>query len=224
MSETLNQPKVVELSGTAHPAPFGPVRCGMPDLSDISHTTMLAYVLNSTYRGAGARDATASAYLRGFILVTDKSIFEYEAARTSMQQFVAMRTKRSVYFQTTWHLENCLHSTRRALRFVERLRGSLRDVLPRADWKAIQHHEQSIRGVRNLVEHMDDKIAADQISAEGYLIALALSDDGDAATIGTSSITFIRLAMLLRRLNTLASLLADYHDPELPNRSDRVEV
>jgi hypothetical protein len=53
----------------------------MPDLSDLSHTTMLAYVLNSDFRGAGTHNAAASAYLRGFILVTDKAIFEYEAAK-----------------------------------------------------------------------------------------------------------------------------------------------
>lgn len=214
MSETPSPPKIVELSGTAHPTPFDPVQCGMPDLSDASHKTMLAYVLNSIFRGAGTLDTSASAYLRGFILVTDKAVFEYEAARASMHEFVATRTRLSVYFETTWHLENCLHSTRRALRFVERLRGTLGDVLPRDEWKVIQSYERSVREVRDLVEHMDNEIAAGQISAEGYLIALALSDDGDAATIGTFSITFTRLAKLLRRLYTLASLLGDYRDPE----------
>ncbi len=64
---------------------------------------------------------------------------------------------------------------------------------------------------------MDDEIATDQITAEGYLIALALSSDGDEVTVGNLRISFDRLAMLLRRLYTLATLLADYHDPNQPN-------
>jgi hypothetical protein len=222
MSGTPRQPKTFEISGVGRPAPFGPVQCGMPDLSDLAHPTMLIYILNSTFRGAGTLDISGSAYLRGFILVTDKAIFEYDAARASLQEFVETRTRHSVYFQTTWHLENCLHSTRRALRFVDRLRGTLGEAMSREEWRTIQSHERSIREVRDTVEHMDDKIAEGKITTEGYFIALSLSETGDAAEIGTLSITFIRLATLLRRLYALALVLADYRDPEppaLPNRA-----
>jgi hypothetical protein len=222
VSEVPQQEIVVELSGTALPAPFGPASCGMPDLSDLSYKTMLSYVLNTVLRGAGARDKAASAYLRGFILVTDKTIFEYENARAAFQAFIPTRNKRSVYFKTTWHLENCLHSARRALRFVERLRGSLGTVMPRADWRAIESHEQSICELRDLIEHMDDEIARDRITTEGYLIALAVTDDGNSAVVGDHTISFDRLAMLLQRLHALALLLADYHEPETSDSSDKV--
>ncbi len=222
MSEPPQQPTVVELSGKALPAPFGPSHCGMPDLSDLSHKTMLSYVLNSVFRGAGPHDLDAFAYLRGLILVTDKTIFEYENARAALQEFVATRTRLSVYIQTTWHLENCLHSARRALRFVARLRGSLGPVMPRADWRSIGAHERSIREVRDVIEHMDDEIATEQITTDGYLIALAVTDDGNAAAVGDHTITFDRLAMLLQRLHTLALLLADYHEPESADASNQV--
>lgn len=212
MTETPESRKVISLSGQALNSPFGPVHCGMPDLSDLRQT-MLDYVLNSLLRGAGSRDSLASAYLRGYILVTDKAIVEYEAARASLQEFVTTRTKLSVFIQTTWHLGNCLHSSRRALRFVDRLRGVLGAVMPRIDWRAIATHEQLIREIRDIIEHMDDKIAADQISADGYLIALTVNNDGEGASIGTSAISFDRLATLLVRLNALALLLADYHEP-----------
>lgn len=214
MSDIPKRPNVVEATAIGRPAPFGPTQCLMPDLSSTGHQTTLNYVLNSIFRGAGTSDERASAFLRGFILVTDKAIFEYEAARVSLQKFLVTRNRLSVYIETTWHLENCIHSARRALGFVQRLRGTLVGVMDRSDWRVIQSHEQSIREVRDLVEHMEDEIVHGRIADEGYLIALSISDDGSEARIGTLSITFDRLAMLLRRLNHLALLLADYHEPQ----------
>jgi hypothetical protein len=213
MSEELGKPRVIELSGTLQRVPFGPTTCAMPDLSLISHKTMLDYILNATFRGAGAQDQKVSAYLRGFILVTDKAIFEYQAARAALQEFVISRNKISLYIRTCAHLETCIHSVRRALRFVDRLKPSIGHVLDRADWKVIQRQVDSIRAPRNILEHMDDEIATGRFTADGYLIALALSPNGDAASIGNFTITFTRLSMLLKRLHALAKLLSDYRDP-----------
>lgn len=218
MSDKPEEPRqVIELSGTAKRSPFGPTRCMRPNLSGIDHNTTLVYILNSTFRGAGAHDPKASAYLRGFILVTDKAIFEYQAARAAFQQFVETRNRTSLYIRSTAHLETCIHTTRRALRYVDRLRGTIGNVLPRDDWRAIQTYSESVREVRDIIEHMDDEIAADRISEDGYVIALVLSDEGDAAVIGTLSITFDRLALLLHLLYALATLLADYREQEEQN-------
>jgi hypothetical protein len=94
--------------------------------------------------------------------------------------------------------------------------------MPKDDWKAIETHEQSIREFRDLIEHMDDEIAKDRITTEGYLIALAVSDDGTSAAVGDHSISFDRLAMLLQRLHALAMLLSDYHEPETSDFSEKV--
>jgi len=69
---------------------------------------------------------------------------------------------------------------------------------------------------------MDDEIARDRITTEGYLIALAVTDDGNSAVVGDHTISFDRLAMLLQRLHALALLLADYHEPETSGSSDKV--
>lgn len=104
MSEELGKPRVIELSGTLQRVPFGPTTCAMPDLSLISHKTMLDYILNATFRGAGAQDQKVSAYLRGFILVTDKAIFEYQAARAALLEFLITRNRISLYIRTNAHL------------------------------------------------------------------------------------------------------------------------
>ena len=213
MSEGSGTRRTVELSAKVHRAPFGPAICGLPDLAPITHTTMLNYILNSTLRGAGAHDQKTSAYLRGFILVTDKAIFEYQAARAALQEFIKTRNRMSLYIRTCAHLETCIHSIRRALRFVDRLRKTIGHVLERADWKAIQSHVDLRRETRDVFEHMDDEIAAGRSTADGYLIALALSREGDAVSVGHFTISFSRIAMLLKRMHALAELLADYREP-----------
>ncbi len=185
----------------------------MPDLSSLTTPVMLAYILNITLRGAGVSDYTARVYLTGFIRMVDKAIFEYEAARIAVEQYVASQNKTSLMFRAIAHLETCVNSTRRALKFVERMKQY--QAAPNIDGAvqaALSSYGRAIPKIRNAIEHMDEWIADGKIR-EGDPVALIVSEQGDAISIAGERVSFQTLAALLRRLHALAMELADYHEP-----------
>ncbi len=186
----------------------------MPDLSALTTPVALAHILNVTLRGAGVRDYAGRVYLIGFIRMVDKAVFEYEAARLALEQYIASENKTSLMFRAVAHLETCVNSTRRALRFHDHMKNY--QPAPNIDGitqRALASYGASIPKIRNAIEHMDDWVACGQVR-EGDPVALMVSEQGDAISISTERLSFQTLATLFQRLHALTMELADYHEPE----------
>lgn len=212
MSDGSGPPRMIEGAAILRPAPFGPVSCSMPDLSDIASPVMLDYTLNAILRGAGPTDPKALAYLNGFIRVTDKALLEYEAARAVLDLFCVSRNRASLYLRAVAHLETCIHSLKRAQRFLQRLKGTLRRPgMPRENRKLVAKRWDAVTKLRDAIEHMDEWIQKDKL-AEGALIVLSVNKQGDAMEIAGQELSFDSLAALLRDLHAIATVLADYRE------------
>ncbi len=190
----------------------------MPDLSALTTQVMLAYILNITLRGAGVSDYAGGVYLTGFIRMVDKAVFEYEAARVALEQYVVSENRTSLILRSVAHLETCINSIHRALNFVDRMKQyQAAPDIERVVHKTLSSHRGSIPRMRNAIEHMDEWIANGEVRV-GEPVAIEVNEQGDAISISTKGLSleclsFQTLATLLRRLHALAMELADYHEP-----------
>lgn len=186
----------------------------MPDLDSLFVPVLSNHLLNVVLRKAGPNDAKAQQYLISFIRITDKALMEYKAARISLYEFVnSKEIHLSLIFQCVSHLETCLNSVRRALRFFDQMkRHQSGPFFQRQDSKLIDRYDKSITDIRHAIEHMDERIQHDKIEA-GKPIALLVNESGDRVEIANESLSFDTLASLLRKIHALAEELADYRDP-----------
>src|SRR6266571_9140465 len=98
-----------------------PQRSSMPDLSGLFRHTVLNHMLSVMLRRAGVADPKAGILLRGTIRLIDKALEDYELSRACFSEFVNDRDNRklSLFFRAIGHMENCLASLVRALRYIE---------------------------------------------------------------------------------------------------------
>ena len=102
------------------PGRWPPRRCEMPDLSGLRKKIVLDLILNWLFRGRRPLGQKPDALVNSFIRLVDKVVLEYEAARLSLLEYVsAPRGVMSPLFNAAGHLENCLNSLKRAIRFAD---------------------------------------------------------------------------------------------------------
>lgn len=182
----------------------------MPDLSSLSSTVTLSHLLNIVFRSAGAEDAEGRIILRSYIRLLDKTLQDYELSRMHFTEFVNRKDNGvlSPLFRAIGHMENCLNSFTRTLRFVRSIAdhpelgseiGQL-DVLRSSNRKRVQK-------IRNAIEHMDDRIRKGKIQTDDFT---ALWMDEDYLTLEGHQIKYEELGEWLSELHTLAGQLADY--------------
>ncbi len=153
-------------------------------------------------------------YAHNLIRIVDKAVFEYEEARSSyLQQVATLRDGAllplSALFRSVAHMETCIHSVRRALRFIDRLKSHKGSpAIPRTTRKIINSYTKAFVDIRDIVEHMDEMIA-DGRFVRGRMPMLMLTQSGDGVSIADKSIQFDALASLLRELKKLAKELSE---------------
>jgi len=185
----------------------------MPDLSSINTPAMPDTAMGIIIGKWAQRNDQVWLYIHNLIRITDKAIFEYEAARKSyLKQLDTLRNgvlPLSALFRSVAHLETCINSVRRALRFIERLNGYEGEAaISRTTRKIIRIHAKVSVNIRDVVEHMDEMIA-DGSFVKGKAPMLMLTESGDGACIADYSIQFGDLASLLRKLKELAIQLSE---------------
>jgi len=187
----------------------------MPDLSDLNRRVVLAYVLNSLFRGSGPSDEQARQYIVLFTRLTDKAVYEYEASRTVLEEYLASSKTFSLMLRSVDHLETCVHSIKRALRFLDQMNRYVGGPdIPKETHRLLRSYDRDgIKDIRDAIEHMDERIQRGEI-APGMPSALVFNEAGDAAEIADQKITFEKLAMLIRRMHALAVELSDYRESQ----------
>lgn len=157
---------------------------------------------------------------RVFIRLLDKAVDEYEESRNLIAAQIAdgqlstdemTRSGRHIYmFKFVDHMENCISTLRRILRFLDILRGN-RDGLtfPRTLRRQIESLVTPIVEVRNTVEHMDKRIRNDEIGPDEPVM-LKVTDSQDGVMIGCQSLRFSDLSALIRQLHSLGESMASW--------------
>jgi hypothetical protein len=109
----------------------------------------------------------------GLIRLSDKSVCEYQACREALLAFLRQGNADYLY-RAQDHFESCVQSLHRAMNYLERLRalgyrtadGQPLVARPR-DLEALRGDVRSeVRVFRDLLEHLEDDIAADRVPAD----------------------------------------------------------
>lgn len=119
-------------------------------------------------------------------------------------------------FRFVDEMEDCLLACRRALRFLDLLKGdrSIGGRIDRTARRLLGTKDKSITGVRNTIEHMATEISNGNLQA-GQFMAHFLSDDGRTIPVGDRSLNVRELASTIATLQNVGfSLLGIPQNPE----------
>jgi len=197
-----------------------PTELKMEDLSGLEKLQP-TLILNLVF-AQGDRDISSRTSLnrRLFIRLLDKAIDEYNEARELIVAQIAegqrstegmTKDGRHIYmFKFIDHIENCISSVRRILRFLDILKGNQDGlVFSRTARKHIESLTSSIVDVRDTIEHMDKKIQNDIIQANEPVM-LKISDTQDGIMIAAHSLKFSVLSTLIKKLHELGQSIAGW--------------
>lgn len=192
----------------------------MEDLSNLEKllpVLMLNLVFTQGDKDISRRTALARKLL---IRLLDKALYEYNEARKMIKYQIAesqkddkekMENGRHIYLHKFIdHIENCICTVRRILRFLNILKGDKNSfAFPRVIRKQIENLTSPIVELRNNIEHMDETIRKDAIQ-EDESIMLRISDSQDGIIIGRQSLKFVALSTLIKKLHEIGQTLASW--------------
>jgi len=195
-----------------------PTEVKMEDLSGIEKLQP-TLVLNLVF-AQGDEDVNRKTALhrRVYIRLVDKAVDEYKEARNLIIAQIEERQRsaeemtrdgRYIYmFKFIDHMENCISTVRRLLRFLDILKGNQDGLLfSRTIRKQIESLTKPIVAVRDVVEHMDEKIQKDSVQ-EDEPIMLKMTKAQDGVVIGGQSLKFSTLSTLIKQLHRLGHKMA----------------
>lgn len=187
-----------------------PKRSSLPDLSAVFRLVSLNYMLNAIFSGAGAKDDKARIFVQNYIRLIDKALEEYELSRTNFEVFVSDKTNTnySSLFRAIGHMENCLYSLARAIRFASAMAGHSEMDKYISSLSVLQKDVRTrIEKVRNSIEHMDERVRNMKIKV-GDLSALWMGEDH--LELESTQINYSDLARWLTELHALSEELAKH--------------
>ena len=195
-----------------------PTELRMDDLSGL-RKLQPTLLLNVVF-AQGDREVNRQTALnrRVFVRLVDKAVDEYEESRNLIVAQIAegrrsweemARSGRFIYmFKFVDHMENCISTVRRILRFLEVLKRDQDGLaFPRPIRQDIEALTRPIVKVRNTVEHMDERIRRDEIG-EDEPVMLKVMESQDGVMIGGQTLRFSTLSSLIRKLHSLAEGMA----------------
>lgn len=177
-----------------------------------SQPTML---LNLFLSADDNTDRKVALYRRILTRMLDKALDEYKESRECILSQIAEmkrpaeemeRTGRHIYmFKFVDHMENCLCTIRRILRFLEKLKSDVKAPgIPRIKRKQIESLSVSLVDVRNVIEHIDEKIQKDGIK-ENEPVMLKLTADQEGVCIGSKAISFLAISSIIKKVHELTT-------------------
>jgi hypothetical protein len=185
-------------------------------LSDLDSKLLINFALGSVFSGIGPRSSPARQLTSNLVRLTDKVVFEHEAARAELQRYLNRRSLSS-FFRGQGHLETCVQSLHRALNFAEALRRrglqmtTGEPVIPRCrDVEVLSNPVRTrIKNFRDAIEHTDERLIKSGAPV-GQVTALNPSEAG--ISLEGVSITYSELALWIRQLHGIAVRLNHYQE------------
>jgi hypothetical protein len=173
------------------------------DLSSLNPP--LADRLKSSILSEGKSPPIETSLLRlltGYLLVTDKSVREYNAGRATLISYCKSKNQTQLLLEGLGRMETCISSTKRALRFLSRLSSSKSPLaVDRTLRKLAQNPEGLLTSLRDAIEHMDADIVAPGKLKEGEAHLLAIDHAGRTLEIGKHKIALNSLAQAVSALH-----------------------
>ena len=176
----------------------------MPDLSHLDSKNSLNAILNMLFGARGIPGHPGQGLLTSYVRVMDKTILEYEAARSALTEWLTTPNNvMSPLFRTIDHLETCVDSLNRVSEFAERLRrleGAPpidRQKLPR------QRERDEIGQARDAIQHAD-KDLVDHRTGESTGRSMALLPMDGGFEVGGHEIEWRDLARWIEQYHDLA--------------------
>lgn len=150
--------------------------------------------------------------------LVDKAIDEYCEARNRLlaqidegqRSVEEMREEgRKIYmFKFIDNMENCISTVRRLLRLFDFLKRNQDGLsFSRTIRKQIESMAGSIVKMRNVLEHVDEKIQNDAIP-DHEPVMLKVTDTQDGLIVGGQSLQFSTLSVLIKQLHGLGQTMA----------------
>lgn len=195
-----------------------PTEVKMEDLSRLEKLQP-SMVLNLVFAQADKNvNLKTALHRRVYIRLVDKALDEYKEARNLIlaqieegQRSTEEMTSEGGYiymFKFVDHMENCISTVRRILRFLDILKGNQEGLsFPRTIRRQIESLTTPIVDVRNVVEHMEKEIQKDGIQ-ENEPVMLKVADTQDGVIIGGQSLKFSTLSTLIKQLHGLGQNMA----------------
>lgn len=185
----------------------------MPDLSHLDNQLTMSLLLNALSFKAGSANPKARSLWTNFVRLLDQMIMEYNRGHDALSEYVDSDDQAlGSLFRATAHMETCLISLRRAVRFARRIRMK-RDCPQCGDLSVIS--DRVLGRLRTFCEALDqteERVLARDVS--GLADMLVLSDEGLHAS--GDAIRYDEIAGWIEELNSLAVALTAYDDPETP--------
>jgi len=190
-----------------------PSECKMPDLSGLDSPLVPRLLLQLLFGKHGLSPKT-SVYLRNFIRLVDKALWEYHEAREAVLAQIAemnrsseemIRDGRSIYLLSfTDHIETCINAVRRLYKLLERIKAEKESPkIPRELRRQVEAIEGTIIGIRGAIEHMDKLIIKGETGVGKPIMATG-SENWDALVVSNCELKFEELAMVLRVMHEIA--------------------
>ncbi len=186
----------------------------MPNLLRPDTKLSLNVAFNATFRAAGPLNRKARALWINYVRLVDQLIWEYEAARDALQDYVdTPNTTLSPLFRAIAHMETLVNTMRRAILFARRMRRH-KDSPQIEKLNVLSGNAgDRIVEIRNAIEHLENKILEGKIT-QGEPTTLLVQSD--RIELLAHEIFYRELADWAIELHDLAIQLSDYQDP---NRS-----
>lgn len=166
----------------------------------------------------GIADKTAS-MRKVFVRLVDKALDEYSSSFQCMQEqinHIESRTNNpgagaELYmFKFIDHMENCISSIRRSLRYLDYLIGNSDGLLvDRTIRRSIDAYKTDLIDIRNSIEHLDNDIHKGEILNK-KTVMIKISTDEKGIILGDISLSFSSLSAILKNLNELSMSFAQY--------------
>lgn len=159
-------------------------------------------------------DRKIALHRRQFVRLVDKALDEYHEARNMIVSQVRegertteemTRTGRGIYmFKFIDHIENCISTVRRILRYLAYLKGNQDGLqIPRIARRQIDSVSSALVAVRDAIEHMDERIQNSKI-ADNEPVMIKLIDSQDGIVLCCEVLKFNSLSSLLKKLHELS--------------------
>ncbi len=206
-----------------------PKKCNLPNLTMLDNL-FDQLSLRIVFSNEDATLGKVAIYRKIYIRLMDKALKEYCFSREALIAQVEeqkrtpeemIETGRIIYmFSFSDHMENCIHTIRRMLRIIERVKSTVDNPgIPRTMRKLIDSFSTQVVHVRDTIEHIDEKIQKDEIG-DNEPVMLKLGGDSDQIEIGNYVLKLHTLVSLIKNLHNFAKEMFFWTDSALDKKGN----
>ena len=207
-----------------------PKKCTMLDISQLKYPLKGSLILYHLICSDEGLSRNASSFIKLYIRLIDKTIYEYNMARTSTLEEVAqsqlptdelIKNGQVIYIFSFWdHMENCINTLNRLFNLFNGLKSEKTiPEIPRFLRKKVESYNTSIRDFRHTIEHMEAKIKSGKFPP-GKGIAPTINQTEDSIEISNHRITFIELFNTIKNMHEIGMILLKYYEDKINKKTE----